>query len=99
MLGEPGGGAAHGARAGQARGDVGVDRAEHRAVGEVQREADRLGGGRAHAREAPEQLGVVVVDAEHALVERLLRGPDGRGGRAGQRAPSVRVASKAMRPL
>ena len=84
----PASGAAQRRGAGQARGDVGVERAEQRAVGDVQREPDRLAcAGRARAREAAEQLGVVVVDAEHALVERLLRGPHGRGGRAGERAP------------
>ena len=33
-----------------------------------------------------EQFDIVVLDAEHALIERLLGSPDGRGGGAGEGA-------------
>ena len=55
------------------------------AVRDVQREPDRIRR-RPVGDEPPEQLDVVVFDAEHALVEWLLGGPDGRGGGAGEGA-------------
>ena len=75
----------------RARAATGASRAysgaEQRAVGDVHRDADRerRGARRVARDQGAEQLGVVVVDAEDALVERLLRGPDAGGDRAGQR--------------
>jgi hypothetical protein len=48
-------------------------------------EPDRQPGGAAR-EELAEQLDVVVLDAEDALVERLLGGPGGRAGGAGEGA-------------
>jgi hypothetical protein len=70
----------------QPRRHVGVDGPEHRAVGQVDRGAHEPGGDGAPGHELAEQLRVVVVDAEDALVERLLGGPDAGGHGAGQRA-------------
>jgi hypothetical protein len=53
----------------------------------VDGEADGARRPAARSGEAAEQLRVVVLDAEHALVERLLRRPHGSGGDAGQRPP------------
>ena len=86
VLGEAGERAAQGRRHGQARSQAGVEGAEERAVLEVQERADR-GLARAPAGDEPaEQLGVVVVDVEGALVQRLLREPHGRGEAPGERA-------------
>jgi hypothetical protein len=52
----------------------------------VEGDAGGLPAGSRRDDPAAEQLGVVVRDAEHAAVERLLDGPDGRGGRAGKGA-------------
>ena len=81
VLGEPEQHAARRPRAGQARGEVRVDRAERRAVDDVQREPDREPG-RLARDELAEQLDVVVLDAEDLLVERLLGGPHRGAGRA-----------------
>ena len=59
---------------------------------------DRAHGAPADDRLA-EQLGVVVGDAEHALVQRLLGRPDAGGDGAGEGAASVRGRSTAMRAL
>jgi hypothetical protein len=62
-----------------------VDGPEHGPVGHVHREAGGGGSGPA-GHELAEQLHVVVLRSEDALVERLLAGPHrGRGG-AGYRA-------------
>jgi hypothetical protein len=64
--------------------EVCVERAERRAVEDVHGHPDREPG-RLARDELAEQLDVVVVDAEDALVERLLRRPhrDARHAREG----------------
>jgi hypothetical protein len=83
VLGHRGGGAAGPGGERDARGGGGVHRAEDRAVGEVHREADLAPAATAGDALA-EQLGVVVLDAEHLHVERLLRGPDASGDGSGK---------------
>ena len=69
---------------GQARSDLRVQGAEQRAVLDVQRRADGLRLGAAAGDQAAQQLGVVVVDAEEAPVERLGGEPHRRAHAAGE---------------
>src|SRR3954452_10846427 len=85
VLGQRGGPAAGPRRQRQAPGDRRVERPARRAVEQVQGQAgDRP---RAAPRdELAQQLRVVIGHPEHAAVQRLLRRPDGGGGRAGDGA-------------
>ena len=85
-----------------ARLQVGVDGPEGGAVEEVHRRAGGTPARTAGDRLA-EQFDVVEREGEHALVDRLLGGPDRGGGRAGQRtadrAGSARRAARRARRL
>jgi hypothetical protein len=67
---------------------AGVHGSEHRPVLHVQHEPRRVPASTARTRQhgPPEQRDVVVVAAQHALVERLLQRPSARSDRARQRA-------------